>query len=173
MTNILNNISKITLQHYQSRAESFWQGTKDHDVSQNIEALCQSLDKAFGQIRCKILDFGCGPGRDLLTFRQKGHEPVGLDGCPAFVEHARQYSGCNVWQQDFLHLELPKQTFHGIFANASFFQIPSRLMPDTLSLFHQALLPGGVLFMSNPRGQGEGFFGDRYATYLELEDYSA
>ena len=70
-----------TIEHYQDAAEQFWLGTRDHDVRQNIDALLRHLEGAGPHA---ILDFGCGPGRDLLAFKQLGHEPVGLDGSETF-----------------------------------------------------------------------------------------
>src|SRR5579859_6946696 len=100
----LRTISQITLEHYDDSAHSFWAGTSNHDVSQNIAALLQ-------HIHCKppntILDFGCGPGRDLKVFAELGHVAIGLDGASRFAMMARTYSGCLVWQQDFLNLDLP------------------------------------------------------------------
>src|SRR5678815_5598674 len=87
----LAQTSAITLAHYNDHAESFWQGTRDHDVSQNRNALLSSLT---GPGPFRILDFGCGPGRDLAAFRDLGHEAIGLDGAERFVELARHYSGC-------------------------------------------------------------------------------
>ena len=90
-----------TLAHYEQRAAQFWAGTKDHDVRQNVEALLRHLP---GVPPHAILDFGCGPGRDLATFRALGHEAVGLEGAPSFAAMAREHSGCEVWEQDFLAL---------------------------------------------------------------------
>lgn len=161
-------LSERTLADYEARAAAFWEGTRDHDVSQNMNCLLDAL----GPGRHRILDFGCGPGRDLKVFRDAGHEAVGLDACPSFVDHARDYSGCEVLQQNFLQLDLPQGGFDGIFANASFFHVPSAQMPAVLDAFHHSLRPGGHLFMSNPRGAGEGFNGRSYVTFLELEDYA-
>ena len=72
-----------------------------------------------------ILDFGCGPGRDLKAFKDLGHEPVGLDGSARFAAMARDYSGCEVLEQDFLRLDLPAGRFDGVFANAALFHVPS------------------------------------------------
>ena len=86
----LNSAMAETLAHYNSSPESFWQGTRDHDVSQNISAL---LDAIEGDAPFAILDFGCGPGRDLKRFSELGHQPVGLDGSGEFAAMARAYSG--------------------------------------------------------------------------------
>ena len=68
-----------TLRHYSLRAEDFWQGTKDHDVSQNREAFIRNLNSAFqGSANTyDILDVGCGPGRDIKAFLELGHQVTG------------------------------------------------------------------------------------------------
>jgi len=159
----LGQTSALTLNHYNNRAEIFWRDTRDHDVSQNIDALLQSLT---GKSPLRILDFGCGPGRDLKVFHDLGHDAIGLEGSERFVEMARGYSGCEVWQQDFLKLDLPAEFFDGIFANASLFHVPSQELPRVLRQLCATLKPNGVLFSSNPRGDNqEGWSGERYGCY--------
>lgn len=165
----LATISKRTREHYQRNADDFKAGTKDHDVRQNIHAL---LDAIQGSAPFTILDFGCGPGRDLLTFSALGHNAIGLDGTARFVEMARLDTGCQVWQQDFMQLELPDNYFDGIFANAVLFHIPNQELPRILQQLHTSLKPGGVLFSSNPRGTNqEGWQGERYGAYHDLETW--
>jgi SAM-dependent methyltransferase len=83
---------------------------------------------------------------------------------------ARADSGCTVWRQDFLALELPDACFDGIFANASLFHVPSRELSRVLGQLLATLVPGGVLFSSNPRGAGEeGFRRGRYGVFHDLE----
>ena len=166
-SNDLVDIEKITLAHYNNSVDSFWQGTKDHDVSQNIAALLEALPK---DRALDILDFGCGPGRDVHTFKALGHNPVGLDGSKSFCEMARKHSGCPVLHQQFLSLELEENSFDGVFANASMFHVPSKELPRVLLELHTALRPNGILFTSNPRGNAEGWNGERYGHYMELED---
>ncbi|HVL77139.1 MAG TPA: class I SAM-dependent methyltransferase [Noviherbaspirillum sp.] len=162
----LARISTITLQHYQAHAAPFWEGTRDHDVRQNLDALLRHIQ---GSPPFRILDFGCGPGRDLAALRALGHEPVGLDGCAAFASMAREHSGCEVLQQDFLALDLPASRFDGIFANASLFHVPSRELPRVLRELRATLKPRGVLFASNPHGNNEeGWSGGRYGAYYDL-----
>jgi SAM-dependent methyltransferase len=148
----LTQITALTLQHYNQSADSFREGTRDHDVSQNIAALLRHIQ---APAPLQILDFGCGPGRDLKVFRDMGHVPVGLDGSANFARMARDDSGCEVWQQDFLSLDLPTERFDGVFANAVLFHVPSQELPRVLSELHATLKPGGVLFSSNPRGDNQ------------------
>lgn len=167
---ILHDISRVTLQHYQDSAESFREGTWDHDVTQNIAALLRHIQ---GEAPFVLLDFGCGPGRDLCALKGMGHEPVGLDGCADFVAMARESSGCEVWQQDFLALDLPAGRFDGLYANASLFHVPRTELPRVLRQLHAALKPGGVLFSSNPRGENqEGWNAGRYGSYHDLENWT-
>lgn len=165
----LEAISVRTLQHYEQRAESFWAGTRDHDVSRNVAALLRHIE---GMPPFSILDLGCGPGRDLMTFRRLGHTAIGLDGAASFVAMARAHSGCEVWQQEFLALDLPPGHFDGIFANASLFHVPAQELPRVLRELHAALRSAGVLFTSNPRGRDEeGWSQGRFGAYHCLETW--
>jgi cyclopropane fatty-acyl-phospholipid synthase-like methyltransferase len=96
----LDRIVSVTLAHYRQGAAQFRAGTRDHDVRQNIEALLRHIQ---GDPPFAILDFGCGPGRDLRTFTDLGHTAIGLEGAAEFAAMARADSGCEVWQQDFLN----------------------------------------------------------------------
>jgi SAM-dependent methyltransferase len=164
----LSSVASLTLQHYDDRAEKFREGTLGHDVSQNIGALLQHIE---GKPPVAILDLGCGPGRDLKAFVALGHAPIGLDGSASFVAMARE-EGCEVWEQNFLALDLPDSRFDGIFANASLFHIPSQELPRVLLELHATLKPRGVLFSSNPHGDNEeGWYHGRYAVYHDLETW--
>jgi SAM-dependent methyltransferase len=163
----LDALTRKTLEHYESNAASFWEGTRDHDVSENRAALLRALPTAPGA-PARILDVGCGPGRDLAAFRSLGHEVVGLDGTPRFCEMARAFSGCEVLERDFraLDFDLGASRFDGIFANASLFHVPRRDLPRVLRVLRAALAPRGVLFTSNPRGRDEeGPSGARFGAY--------
>jgi len=165
----LDRIAARTLAHYDEQALSYWNGTRDHDVSQNVDALLRHIEAA---PPLSILDLGCGPGRDLKVFGQLGHHAVGLEGCPRFAEMARAHAGCEVWQQDFLRLDLPPARFDGIFANASLFHVPRQELPRVLRELAAALRPRGVLFASNPRGDDrEGWSGARYSAFHSLDTW--
>jgi len=162
----LEKATGLTLAHYDRRAEDFREGTQGHDVSQNISALLQYIE---GQPPFTILDFGCGPGRDLRTFKELGHFAIGLEGSTRFAAMARE-QGYEVWEQNFLSLDLPDSRFDGVFANASLFHVPGQELPRILLELRASLKPRGVLFSSNPRGHNEeGWNNGRYGAYHDLE----
>ncbi len=163
----LEEIENLTIGHYEDNAESFRIGTKDHDVSQNIAAFLGALPKGK---QLDILDFGCGPGRDLNVFKQMGHRPTGLDGSKEFCKMTQKLSKFPILHQKFLHLELEDNSFDGVFANASLFHVPSLELSRVLKEIHSALRKGGILFSSNPRGSTEGWQGQRYGHYMEFEE---
>lgn len=167
----LKEITHRTLEHYDASAAAFWEGTRGHDVAQNIDALLRALGPggAF-----TILDLGCGPGRDLKAFTDRGHVAVGLEGSAQLAAMARAHSGCEVLEQDFLALQLPAACFDGVFANASLFHVPSSELPRVLGELRAALKPRGVLFSSNPHGHNEeGWNRGRYGAYHDLEAWRA
>ena len=167
----LRAITRKTLDHYERNADDFWEGTRDHDVSQNVDALLEALE---GDGPHRILDLGCGPGRDLAALRARGHDPTGLDGSARFVAMAQAHTGVPVWHQDFLELELPDAHFDGVFANASLFHVPTQELPRVLGELFACLVPGGVLFASNPRGRNEeGWNGERYGAFHDFEAWSS
>lgn len=164
-----HRVSEVTIAYYDRMAEAYWDGTRDHDVSQNYTAL---LDAIENDPPYSILDLGCGPGRDLRYFRSLGHDVVGLDGSTEFVAMARCYSECEVLQQDFLAMALPESRFDGIFANASLFHVPSQELPRVLAELSETLRSRGVLFCSNPRGNNEeGLSGDRYCCFFDHDTW--
>jgi SAM-dependent methyltransferase len=164
-------ISARTLGHYNANAERFWQGTRDHDVTQNYQALLGALGNGAA---LRLLDLGCGPGRDLIALSAMGHAVTGLDGSAELVRMAREHSGCVVLEQSFFELDLGQARFDGVFANASLFHVPRALLARVLRELHACLVPGGVLFCSNPRSfdvDHEGFNGERYGSYLTTDTW--
>ena len=165
----LEQIVSATLEHYEKSADDFWRGTRGHDVSQNIAALLRHIE---GTPPFTILDLGCGPGRDLKTFRDLGHVAVGVEAAPSFAAMARSHSGCEVLEQDFLRLTLPLEKFDAVFANASLFHVPGEELARVLGELRAALKPRGVLFSSNPRGANEeGWNRGRYGAYWDYDTW--
>jgi SAM-dependent methyltransferase len=161
-------LAETTIAYYDRFARAFWDGTRHHDVSQNYAAL---LNAIASEPPYSILDLGCGPGRDLIYLRSRGHEAVGLDGSREFVAMAQAHSGCEVLHQDLLSMRLPEGRFDGIFANASLFHVPRQELPRVLRELYETLKQRGVLFSSNPRGNNEEGWSGRYACFFDLDTW--
>lgn len=120
----------------------------------------------------RLLDFGCGAGRDSLVFAQAGFDVLALDPCEAFVAHVKTLSELTSGLQARLGsveaLE-PTERFDGIWACASLLHLPEAELPGVLARLTQALNPGGVLYASFKRGQFSGERNGRYFTDLEPE----
>ena len=168
-----HRVSAKTIANYSSRYDSYENMTKHRDISDAYNFFTSRLpEKASTEDRHKILDLGCGPGRDLAGFAALGYHAIGLDGCPEFCRLAQSNSGCEVWQKDFLsNMELPSDFFHGVFSYASLFHVPKQLLPHVLSQLYKTLKPSGVLFTLNPNEEKEGEMGDgRYASVLNIKE---
>ncbi len=165
------NLTSTTIGFYDDHAPAFWDGTKNHDVTQNYNAL---LDAINAEPPFTLLDLGCGPGRDLAYFQGLGHIVIGIDGSTQLAHMARAHSGAEVWVQDFIDLDLPDAHFDGVFANAALFHVPKESIETTLAAIWDSLRPGGVLFSSNPRGNDEqGFSGGRFGIFYQEETWMA
>lgn len=111
----------------------------------------------------KILDAGCGQGRDLLYFRKQGFDAQGVEGCPQFAEAARSLTGLPVQTKDLLFLSLPKESLDGIWCHRTLNHFSSEGCRRLLAQFFFGLKPKGILFvsiekqeMSSEADQGEG-----------------
>ena len=138
-----------------------------------VTAVVLGALEAGGDIRPGLLGLAVLAGVGV-SFQQAamGHVAIGLEGAPRFAAMARAYSGCEVWEQDFLRLELPENRFDGVFANASLFHVPRQELPRVLGELKIALVSGGILFSSNPRGNEEGWTGPRFGNFMEFDVYA-
>jgi SAM-dependent methyltransferase len=161
-----------TILHYERRAAVYADALLGHDTAQCRTAFLMAVSAAVsGRIPLKLLDLGCGPGRDLTAFAAAGHDVTGLEGSPSLAAIARQNSGCPVIETDLLadwpHADaLPCQAFDGVFANAVLFHIPTHDLPQLLQRIAGCLRPGGILFTCDPTGMNEeGWTDDRYVAF--------
>ncbi|WHU04274.1 class I SAM-dependent methyltransferase [Sphingomonas sp. NIBR02145] len=140
---------RSTQLYYAASALDYAELTARIDTSERIDAFVALLPHA-----ARVLDAGCGAGRDLAQFRSRGLTAVGLDLSPELAELARQRSGCEVIVGD---LAAPPAlgSFDGIWAMASLLHIDRSRIGAALEGLRAMLNPGGVLFSSVKRGRGD------------------
>lgn len=104
--------------------------------------------------QARILDAGCGSGRDTLAFRRSGFDVTAYDASPSMAKEATRRSGVNVSTRRHADLD-EKAAYDGIWCCASLLHIPLGAWPATLTNFRQALREEGVLYLSVKDGGGK------------------
>ncbi|WP_165772197.1 class I SAM-dependent methyltransferase [Niveispirillum lacus] len=163
-----------TLAHYQAHAAHYADLLADHDSATARHRFLAQV----GGTALRLLDLGCGGGRDLIGFRDAGAEVIGADGSAALALIAAERTGCSVEVVDLLSTDpVPWEAaaFDGVWAHHLFFHLPSAALPFVLSRLHGWLRPGGVFYACDPVGDGlEGMAPDgRYLAFRRPQSWKA
>jgi len=151
-----------TLKYYQSNAETFIENTVNVDVSDLYRPFLENMPSTG-----KILDAGCGSGRDTKFFLEKGYSVVAFDNSPNMVRNAAELTGQEVLLLSFEEIEF-KEMFDGIWACASVLHVPENNISTVLSKFTAALKDDGILYTSFKYGEKEQIRNGRFfADYTE------
>lgn len=138
-----------TISYYNEHAEEYIADTQDvnfHRVQDHFLSLIP---------RCgRILDFGCGSGRDVKYFRNKGFRAEGIDASDEMCYRASRYTGTNVRKMLFTDLN-DIQSFDGIWACASLLHLNDSDLANVLYKISAALVDGGIVYASFQYGEGE------------------
>ncbi|WP_163305224.1 class I SAM-dependent methyltransferase [Enterobacter ludwigii] len=153
----------MTLHYYQNHAQDFFDGTVNVDMTPLYEAFTQHL--AHG---ARVLDAGCGSGRDAKAFHEMGYVVDAFDASSAMVELAKQHTGLPVQLMTFSEID-GKAQYDGIWCCASLLHVPSSELPAVMQKLADALKPGGVWYVSFKYGNGERVQGERRFTDLDEE----
>lgn len=145
-----------TIDYYNQNAETFVKETLHADMNENR--------KRFLKYVCpggRILDAGCGSGRDALAFRQAGYQIDAFDASEEICRLASETLGFPVRCLCFQDLE-GEAEYDGIWACASLLHVPGEELPDVIQRLKKILKPGGVLYASFKKGEGDRTKGGRY-----------
>ncbi|ASQ75473.1 type 11 methyltransferase [Enterobacter hormaechei] len=154
----------MTLHYYQNHAQDFFDGTVNVDMTPLYEAFTQHLPHS-----ARVLDAGCGSGRDAKAFNEMGYQVDAFDASSAMVELAKQHTGLPVQLMTFSEID-GKAQYDGIWCCASLLHVPSSGLPAVMQRLADALKPGGVWYVSFKYGNGERVQGERRFTDLnEME----
>lgn len=135
--------------YYQENAQRFFDQTVSVDMSELHRNFLELLPSP-----AKILDAGCGSGRDAKSFLDAGHAVTAFDASPAIVRLASAYIAAPVALLTFQKMEY-EASFDGIWACASLLHVPFRELPEVFRRLRRALVDGGVLYASFKYGTGE------------------
>ncbi|MBD5460742.1 MAG: methyltransferase domain-containing protein [Lachnospiraceae bacterium] len=147
-----------TLNYYDTNAEDFVKSTQNIDFS-----TIQDLFLSHLPADAKILDFGCGSGRDAAYFHSKGFMVDAVDGSAQLCRLAGEYSGITVKHMLFSELSAVGE-YDGIWACSSILHLPSAELKDVMGKMLTALKKKGWIYTSFKHGEFEGVRGGRYFT---------
>jgi len=149
-----------TLDFYNSYAEGFTQMTQHLDFS-NIQNKFLSLLPE----HARILDFGCGSGRDSKVFLEKGYQVDAIDGSEKMCQIAEEYVGIPVRNMKFQELK-EENRYDGIWACSSILHVEKAELKQVLKAMTDALKTDGYIYTSFKYGEFEGIRNGRYFTNM-------
>lgn len=153
---------KESIGYYDDNKEEFFENTSNVDMSDIYVEFESYLD-----INDKVLDLGCGSGRDSKHFIDSGYKVTSVDGSKELCKLASEYIGQDVLNLSFKEMNFEKD-FDGVWACASLLHIPSKQMPKVLEKIRRALKEEGVCYLSFKYGTGEKMVGKRlFSCYTE------
>ena len=155
----------VTLEYYSKKAEEFASDTQDVVFTELQDKFLEQL-----KTNAKILDLGCGSGRDSKYFIDKGYSIVALDGCKELCEIAKKYIGQNVIHSTFEDFKT-EEKFDGIWACASLLHLQTEKLPFIIEKYANKLNKNGCFYLSFKYGDFSGLKNGRYFTYLTEETF--
>ena len=138
-----------TLDYYNKNSEEYFNSTLNVDMTNTYKPFLKLVPKDG-----KILDLGCGSGRDSMNFMKLGYEVTAVDGAKELAKKASVLLGKEVIVSTFEELEL-KEKFHGIWACASLLHIKREDLKTVLNNLYNNLEDNGVFYMSFKYGEKE------------------
>ena len=120
----------------------------------------------------KVLDVGCGTGRDVKFLKDQGIEAMGIDISPEMIEISKKIvKNGHFIVKDMLEMNFEPETFNGIWACASVMHLPKVFLDKILSDFNRILCKDGILYLSVQRGEGGKYVEDgRYFEYYQIDE---
>jgi ubiquinone/menaquinone biosynthesis C-methylase UbiE len=164
-----------TIKAYNETVEEYYKNTKG--LKSSIEAAHKFA--AILPKNARILDAGCGPGRDAQIFAEKGFKVVGIDLAEKMIEFAKKLVPKAEFKvMDFRKLDFEDNSFDAIWFSAALLNVKKEDAAKTLSEMHRVLKPGGLMFLKVKKGKGEGWqkdkrYGDnvrKYFSYYSQEE---
>lgn len=153
-----------TLDYYNQNADQFVKGTVSVDFKKTQDKFLEMLSGK------RILDFGCGSGRDTKYFIEAGFEVVATDGSEELCKSASEYTGIAVKQMLFQELD-EIDRYDGIWACSSILHLSKRELIDVFVRMISALCQNGIIYTSFKYGTFEGERNGRFFTDFTIETF--
>jgi SAM-dependent methyltransferase len=158
------NCEEQNIAWYEACADEYATDALTHDMSWPYRDFLSNLGAPLEGKR--VLDLGCGSGRDLAYFILRGLDAEGIDACELFCAKARELSGAQVTQMKFSELDLAPAYYDGIFANGVLMHVEESYRKAFAQELVSSLKLGGILYFHSPRGEAKQVCEDGRLLYL-------
>ena len=152
-----------SLNYYEHNSELFVDNTLEVDMSSIYSKFLESLPHGG-----RLLDLGCGSGRDAKNFKKLGYDVTAIDASKSMVSHTKMYFDGDVRLMRFDQIDFHEE-FDGIWACASLIHVPRAGLSKIFDLCISALKPGGKFYLSFKYGTKERFSNGRHFTDMDIE----
>lgn len=154
-----------TLDYYNENALEYFDTTINADMTEQYNLFLKYLGTSG-----RILDLGCGSGRDALYFKKLGYVVDAIDGSEELCKLATQYTKIPVKCMKFNELDM-LDSYDGIWACSSLVHIKKKELIDVLKKISKALKEDGILYVALKNGIGEETIKGRYFSYIEKDEF--
>lgn len=158
---------EITRDSYQETAERFARNVASLAPMESIQRFVSMLPP-----NPRIIDIGCGSGRDAKVFSENGVSVVGIDFCQSLIDIAKKTAPLAQFQMmDIETDDFPEASFDGAWASCSLLHIPKKSFSPVLCKIHSCLKENGYFYLTLKKGTGE--FVERDLRYGDFEKFWA
>jgi len=148
---MITSRKEITKESYQATAKEFAKNVANLAPIESIEKFISLLPP-----HAKLIDIGCGSGRDAKIFTDQGMEVLGIDFSSNLLEIARNHAPLAKFQlMDIEMINLPIAFFDGAWSACSLGHIPKNNLLSVFKQIHLLLKKGGFFYLSLKKGSGE------------------
>lgn len=153
-------VDHITQHTYDNIAHAFAESNRNLSPE-----LIGALEKFIALVgtSARVLDLGCGAGRDAMFLQSRGLNVIGADFSLGMLREAKTIGALNLTQMDMLYTGFAAASFQGVWCNAVLLHLPKSTAPDALKEMRRLIAPRGVLFLSVQEGAREDYEPNPYA----------